>query len=90
MVIQIFLERITGPNESFSPEFLREGSAIKDNLYPSRIIVGDFSKRGKDFKEFTQGISMNEEDKIYYMQSKEAEAVKLFLKYLLGYEGFVF
>lgn len=62
----------------FSPEFLREGSAIKDNLYPSRIIVGDFSKRGKDFANLLQGISMNEEDKIYYMQSKEAEAVKLF------------
>tara|TARA_B100001093_G_scaffold519470_1_gene608655 strand:+ start:683 stop:1870 length:1188 start_codon:yes stop_codon:yes gene_type:complete len=65
----------------FSPEFLREGSAIEDNLYPSRIIVGGKSKYIEDMKNFActlKRCSLNKETQILYMSSSEAESVKLF------------
>lgn len=62
----------------FSPEFLREGKALFDNLYPSRIIVGEKTKRAQVFAELLKSCSLLEDVPIKYMNSKEAEAVKLF------------
>ena len=63
----------------FSPEFLRESNALYDNLYPSRIIVGDLSKKARDFAEILSKCSLTEkENTILQMTSKEAESVKLF------------
>ena len=64
----------------FSPEFLREGSSIKDNMCPSRIIIGSKSKAGKDFANILIQIAEASKNDvpIEYMTSSEAEAVKLF------------
>jgi len=65
----------------FSPEFLREGSAINDNLYPSRIIVGgnsEFRDEMVNFAKCLKSSSYKEDTPIHIMSSQEAEAVKLF------------
>lgn len=62
----------------FSPEFLREGNALYDNLYPSRIIMGDNSPVAVSFAEMLKNLSLKKSTKIIYMNSREAEAVKLF------------
>ena len=62
----------------FSPEFLREGNALYDNLYPSRIIMGDNSPAAVSFAEMLKKLSLKKSTKIIYMSSREAEAVKLF------------
>ena len=62
----------------FSPEFLREGQALKDNLYPSRIIVGSKCKAGKEFAVLLQQAAEKEYVDTLYIRSTEAEAVKLF------------
>ncbi len=63
----------------FSPEFLREGSALYDNLYPSRIIVGDHCEKAKIFANtLSECSNLRGETKILLMESSEAEAVKLF------------
>tara|TARA_Y100001970_G_scaffold288761_1_gene416941 strand:+ start:547 stop:1725 length:1179 start_codon:yes stop_codon:yes gene_type:complete len=62
----------------FSPEFLREGNALYDNLYPSRIIMGDNTQTAVSFAEMLKNLSLKKSTKIIYMTSREAEAVKLF------------
>jgi len=62
----------------FSPEFLREGNALFDNLYPSRIIIGGESPEGKRFAKILKKSSLKKDVEIKMMKSSEAEAVKLF------------
>ncbi len=79
-----FTDRMRGminpQNIFFSPEFLRESKALHDNLYPSRVIVGDNSKKAKKFLKIIVHCAQRKKSEIscILMKSKEAEAVKLF------------
>ncbi len=77
-----FTERVraafNSDNIVFSPEFLREGSALNDNLHPSRIIVGDKTARGQDFADLLVAASLDENTPVMLTESTEAEAIKLF------------
>ena len=76
--IDAIRKRLKTNSVIFSPEFLREGRALYDNLYPSRIVIGDNSKRAKGFCRTTKRGCSEKDIDVIYTGRREAEAIKLF------------
>ena len=80
---KLLQEKLATNRVIFSPEFLREGSALEDNLWPARIVVGSENKRSVDFAKLLQQSAYKEDIETIIMGSTEAEAVKLLLIHTL-------